>query len=238
MTYATPWWPISCQPRHRFASFAHAGRTDGPCKFGSRKWPASRRLARTVLAAVMHSSPKNHCLPALIIVSLTRGDTGTQLHNCGSDSRTSRWRFLAVGVIAAAALLFLAPLHWTRCFSHCYSAPWLRAGGPRAAHHRGDVLRLRGHWLSRLVFATGCSRPLSSCIFSPCARLPSADWVSTSGRRRARLGHSTSSGLALTLSPNSWSSASVAGFVPAPPNKGNTVSRVRTVVLVNTSSTS
>ena len=33
-------------------------------------------------------------------------------------------------------------------------------------------------------------------------------------------------------------SASLAGFVPALPNKGNTVSRFRTVVLVNTSSTS
>ena len=34
----------------RFAFFTFAGRADGPCKLGS--WPASRRLARTVLATL------------------------------------------------------------------------------------------------------------------------------------------------------------------------------------------
>ena len=124
--------------------------------------------------------------PAPITINPTHhGEKGTQLHNCASDSLTSRWRFFAVGVIASAALLFLAPLHWTRWPFHCDSAPWLRAGGPGAAHHRGTC---------------SGSRPLSSCTSSTGrARFPSASSISTSGRRRATLGPSTSSHLAKLL---------------------------------------
>ena len=145
--------------------------------------------------------------------------------------------------MVAAVLSFLASLCLTRPSFHCDSAPWLRTGGPRtpiivgrasSASALASAARLRNST------GSGCFRPVILHFFA--SEFPFSLQLlrarSTSGRRRARLGPSASSRLTLTLSPDSWSSASVADFVPASPNKGDTVSRFRTVVLVNTSSTS
>ena len=79
---------------------------------------------------------------------------------------------------------------------------------------------------------------MSTCISSPAAGFSSPSSGSTTGRRRARLGPSPQlaslSHFRLTLE----APASSCWLVPALPNKRNTVSRVRTVVPVNTSSTS
>ena len=116
-------------------------------------------------------------------------------------------------------------------------ASWLRAGGPRASSRRGTCSSCVGTGLrcsSSQLFRFRVV--LDLCQLASPRRLRGS--LHLRRRRRARLGPSASSGLALTISPNSQSSASIAGLVPASPNKGNTVSRVRTVVLVNTSSTS
>ena len=172
-------------------------------------WPASRRLARTALATLSRTHHRNHCRCARRYITSTdhcqfyppwrQGHGGAQLLERLADvSLVVRWSF------------------------HCDSAPWLRTGRPRAAHHCGMWSGCVGAGLrgssSQLL---SCSRLLSSCLSSPGARFPSASSGSTSERRRARLGPSASSGLTLALSPISWSSASVADFVPATPNKGN-----------------
>ena len=93
--------------------------------------------------------------------------------------------------------------------------PPIIVGRAPAASALASAARLRNSSRS------GCSRPLSSCISSPGARFRSTSSGSTSGRRRARLGPSASSGLTHTFA-----------------ELLHTVSRVRTVVLVNTSSAS
>ena len=157
----------------------------------------------------MHSSKKSppscttFASPALGTLSFAcHGNKGTQLHNCASDSLTSRWRFIAVGVIAAAALLFFASVHWTRwCFTvirrrvsalACPTPPIIVGLAPAASALASAARLLNSS-------GSGCSRPWSSCISSPCARFPSVSSFPTAGRRRARLGSSTSSGLTHTL---------------------------------------
>ena len=132
----------------RSARFSLAGRADGSCKFGSITGQTHVVLHALFLqlceALITETTAVVHDVtsPALISVSFTRHcNKGTQLHNCASDSLTSRWWF-SVGVIAAARSShrhrpFLASLCWTRWSFHCDSASWLRTGGHRAAHHCG-----------------------------------------------------------------------------------------------------
>ena len=124
-------------------------------------------------------------------------------------------------------------------FSLCFSAvaPHWRA---RRRPPSWDVLWLRRRWPPRLVFATPQDRVVLDLCHLAFLRLERG---SLPLLRARHLGDGEQDSVLrphlaspLTLSPNSRSSASVADFVPASPNEGNTVSRVRTVVLVNTSS--
>ena len=105
---------IQTGTRHNVICVSCVGRASGSCKFGSVTGQphvvlhalflqlCDALIAETT-AIVYHVTS-----PALSTLSFAcHGNKGTQLHNCASDSLTSRWRFIAVGVIAADRSLVL-----------------------------------------------------------------------------------------------------------------------------------
>ena len=188
----------------RFSRLSIASRADDPCKFGSMTGQPHVVLhalflqLRDALITETTAVVQDVTSPALIIVSFARhGNKGTQPHCCASDSLTSRWWFSTVGsrLSSGRAGLFTVILRSGSALAG--STPPIVVGRAPAASALASAARHRNS------SGSGCSRPLSTCISSPAARFssPSSGW--TTGRRRARLGPSVSSGLALTLSPNS-----------------------------------
>ena len=127
---------IQTGTRHNVICVSCVGRANGSCKFGSIT--GQPHVVLHALFLQLCDALIAETTAILYTLSFCLGNKGTQLHNCASDSLTSRWRFIAVGVIAAAALLFFTSVHWTRWSFHCDSVPCFRASGSRAAHHRGS----------------------------------------------------------------------------------------------------
>ena len=223
------------------------GRADGSCKFGSRTGQPHVVLHALFLqlsgAPITETTAVEHNVtsPALLPVNFTRhGDKGTQLHKCASDSLTSRWavlrgrghrrrRFVVLRASTGLAGLFTG-------FGH----------GCALANPVPPIIVGRASPASALAFAGSSSQLLRIGLFSTSVilhflaryevpfRFFGLDiWATESKTRFLSLIWSRPHTFAKL-----WISASAAGLEPALPNKGSAVSRVRTVVLVNTSSTS